>query len=186
MQLKTNSQTGFPCAPNILLVCPCCSPISLVTLNALHKTASVPCSLMPVHRSPTFVKRSTVTCHPNRQLCLLPTCISRSLCFHFFPVEKHKIPELGVLSGFCPFSGSEGGTSTSSLKQPSFINQLCFFCLSAFMSRFWCLRDSVSQNPREQRTLNPVYLPLHIISTKYQPQQHILMKATNRQLCSHP
>lgn len=186
MQLKTNAQTGLPCAPDILLVCPCCSPTSLVTLNALHKTASIPCPLKPVYHSPTSITRSTVTCHPNRQLCLLPTCISRSLCFHLFPAEKHKIPESGVLSGFRLFGGSESGTSASSLKQPSLINQLCFFCLTAFMSRFWCLRDSVSQNPREQRTLNPVLLPLHIIPTKYQPQRHILRKTTNRQLCSQP
>lgn len=113
MQLKTNAQTGLPCAPDILLVCPCCSPTSLVTLNALHKTASVPCPLKPVYHSPTSITRSTVTCHPNRQLCLLPTCISRSLCFHLFPAEKHKIPESGVLSGFRLFGGSESGTSAS-------------------------------------------------------------------------
>lgn len=40
-----NKLTNSPSLhPSISLVCSCCSPTSLVTLNAFHQTASLPCS----------------------------------------------------------------------------------------------------------------------------------------------
>lgn len=111
---------------------PCPSPASLGTLNALHRTVSAPCCLMPVHHSPTSVKRPMVRCHSNKQLCLLPVWVSRARCFHFSQTRNTRFLSWGCWVDF---------TSSMALEvrlQP------------------WCLRDIISQNPRGQRTVNPV------------------------------
>ena len=158
--------------PSISLVCSCCSPTSLVTLNAFHQTASLPCS-SSAHPSLSDFRQET-----HAQLWF--TAINNSFvysqpqlpghCVSIFSSSRNKI--FGLSWG-CWVNFALSLALKVRLEHPALISlhslsSSVFSAFPVFWAEILSAKEmlSISQNHREQRTLNPAHTVPDIIPTK--------------------